>query len=81
MTFVIEKNIPIPEKLAFTPRGRMRKYPFADMAVNDSFIVLVEGDDKNGVQKMRASLHRSSRGYGKFSTRKVEGGVRIWRIE
>lgn len=53
-----------------------RKYPFKEMAIGDD--EFFEGEDSEG----RAAHAARTYGYrnGKvFSTRTVEGGVRIWR--
>ena len=80
--FKIEKNIERPK----WSHGRSRKYPFSQMQVGDSFFVPV--DDDNGKQKIGASVRNAAlaavkRGAskGRFSSRQVEGGVRVWRIE
>lgn len=70
--YVIEKNVPIEEK-----RGRKPKYPFDQMEIGDSFLV-IDRKDKNIV---RAAAHM----YGRkntitFKTQTVEQGVRVWRI-
>lgn len=75
--FNIEKGVPKPTGL----KG-VRKYPFADMQVNDSFFVPT--NDATGTQN---SLRSSARKYQKngwvFSmpavTHKGIRGVRVWR--
>ena len=75
----IEKNVPIPVK-----RKPKTLYPWSGMALGDSFIV---EDDKSDptLQSAIGSLGkqwaktRSLR--RKYTTRKVEGGIRVWRIE
>lgn len=79
MTFKIEKNVDLP-RAAVT--ARRSKYPFADMVDGDSFLVPVEeGDSTQRVQTTlcAAASHHAKKYGGKFITRKVEGGVRIWR--
>lgn len=75
----IEHGIPFPRKA-----GRGYVYPFPDMQVGDSFAVACAGGD---TYKLMNNLNACSRGYAKrtggaakFSTRRVDGGVRIWRV-
>lgn len=64
MSFVIEKNVPMP-----VSRG---KYPFRDMQVGDSFVA----DEK----ARGAAVAFASRVDGvKFAIRKEGEKVRIWR--
>lgn len=84
MSYQIEKghSIPEPHRGPLGPRGS--KYPFADMAVGDSFLVTDE-KEQNGVAS-------SAQRYGKmhdarFITRRRnmaehgEEGVRVWRVD
>jgi hypothetical protein len=72
MTYVIEKNIPIPPA-----RGGNGAFPFADMEIGDS--VLVPEED---AKRARASAAAATkRGPGKYSVRTVENGVRVFRVE
>jgi hypothetical protein len=74
--FKIEKGVPLP--LPRRPR-RLAKYPFANLQVGDSF--LVPGFSKNG--QISGSLANWAKAHPewRFATRKVEGGLRVWRIE
>ena len=72
--FHIEKGIPVPK---MTGAGRKNKYPFDAMEVGDSFFI------KDGKVK---TLSRSCGTYGKrlerkFTSRTVDGGARVWRVE
>lgn len=72
MTFKIEKNIKPPASRA--------SYPFKEMKVGDSFLV------PNPSTELSHSVRISSYGYGRnnnkrFSVRKAEGGIRVWRIK
>lgn len=70
MDFQIERNIPIPPR---TYGSNSVKYAFAlQMEVGDS--VLVETRRIASAVSNRLKLS----GY-KFVTRKVEGGIRVWR--
>lgn len=80
----IETGIPIPD-----PNARKRVYPFPDMKVNDSFIVVVPAEPtdtflarrkrKQAFLAERARRHGDGTGH-RFTTRQVEDGVRVWRI-
>ena len=66
MNYEIEKDIVIPHT--------KKKYPWNDMEIGDSFFV--PGDEGNNV----SSSHR--RKYGEeHTTRRVNGGIRIWRTK
>lgn len=67
MTVAIERDVPMPDKRR---HGRKSKYPWGDMEVGDSFLVI--GRDK----KLPVPKHLKPR---KFEQRFIEGGVRVWR--
>ena len=78
--YKIEKGIQLPDR-AFG--FGQRKYPFAEMEPGDSFFVPCE-DDKKKRTALRNSIMGSCRrkkGWGKFATRNVKGGIRVWRVE
>ena len=82
--FKIEKNIKRPQQ--YMGRGRKLKYPFHDMKVGDSFFIPVA--DQNNIQKVGSIVRNAAnmarmrnKTIGRFSTRAVDGGVRVWRIE
>jgi hypothetical protein len=65
-TWIIEKGIPLPpQKFG---RGAPRKYPFHVMQVGDSVYVPGTKCPSPGACAK-----------GKFATRKVDGGYRVWR--
>ena len=65
----IDNNIPVPAK------RRNMKYPYKDMAINDSFFV-----ENVTIQLMCNLNYRASKKYGgKYLARSEEGGVRVWR--
>lgn len=66
---VIDKNIPIPQPKI----GRPQVLVFHDLEVGDS--VFFEGLTATKVYAQFARLKPK-----KFCTRKVEGGVRVWRV-
>lgn len=72
--FTIEKGIPVPKQIG---AGRKTKYPFDLMEVGDSFLV---------TDLKVKTISRSCGTYGKrlerkFTSRTVDGGVRVWRTE
>lgn len=76
--FEIEQGVPIP------PRGSGRsvaKYPFRHLKIGESFFVPC--GDAQEAARIRQSIanctpiHRPAR----FTVRRVEGGVRAWRIQ
>lgn len=75
--FEIEKGYTPPPP----PRGRSL-YPFAQMEIEDSFLVPYDGDDARTVERrVSASAAQFGRRTStKYTTRREEDGVRIWRI-
>ncbi len=67
--FKIEKDVQIPS------RTHVYKYPFLKMVVGDSFFV--KDGDRKTVGGSAVYWGRKS-GF-KFTTRTVDGGVRVWR--
>lgn len=80
MSYEIDKGVAIPN-----PRqaagGRPAIYPWREMGVGDSFLVSLNGDTTRKVQRRMTSLASAAAqrlGF-RFSTRIVDGGVRVWR--
>ena len=78
-TFRVETGIPCPPA-----RGPKNHYPFMDMPPGSSFFVPCP-DDRRGAVASRISSSagafvRREGGKLKFATRRVEGGVRCWRV-
>jgi hypothetical protein len=75
MTFVIEKNIPV------TSGKMLAKYPFNDLEIGDSFLIPSSDDDVRDRRRASAAVQRQTHVIkrGKYVTRRVEGGIRIWR--
>lgn len=79
-TIPIDVDVPIPE-----PRGAwtMNKYPFGDMSVGNSFFVAAPEAQyfkiREAVSKAVQYAQRTKEGY-RFTTRHVDGGIRVWRI-
>lgn len=72
---IVEKNLPIPESQTCGDY----KYPVQDMEVGDS--IFEPGPKNSSESKVRLSAKKYGTKTGKkFSARKVEGGVRVWRI-
>ena len=72
MNFEIEQNVVMPEKHA--------RYPFNQMEVGDSFFV-PEGANTPRQNTSSAASYAGHRLGRKFTTRLVDGGVRVWRFE
>lgn len=69
--FTLERGLDIPE------RKTGPKYPYDQLELGDSFYL--EGGD---LSKLCNANYREWRRTGKkFTARKVENGVRVWRIE
>ena len=57
-------------------------YPFLEMKIGDSFFVPCSDEKKTRTQnKYSRAACNKGHGDGKFSSRQVEGGVRVWKIE
>jgi hypothetical protein len=73
----IEKNIPIPEPGRNGPSSR---FPFENMEPGDSF--LVETKDHKKMKQIQNLAYKCGPRYRmKFATRKVDGGMRVWRVK
>ena len=76
MVIQIEKNIPVNR---FLRRSRNHKYPFRELELGDSFFVAL---DEQGINVLRVLAWRFAKETGwKFVTKRVDGGVRVWRGE
>jgi hypothetical protein len=69
--YAVETNIPIP-----APRKPDTRYPFKELEVGYSFLV---HDGNIRSVRSRCSQVKLATGH-KFTVRKVQGGVRVWRI-
>lgn len=64
----IDADVPVP--------ARVPKYPYEALEVGESFLVTTMG-----LQSVCNANYRQSKRQGrKFVARKVEGGVRVWRV-
>lgn len=82
--FKIERNIPVSPK--GRGPGRSEKYPFADMKPGDSFCVPTQnGQEPRQLQSTLAGCWtryiKAHAPDAKFTTRQVDGGVRVWRVK
>jgi len=73
----IEKGIPIsPDK---RDNKAMKLYPFDEMSVGDSIFI---NEENGNIKSSRGVASRYGKKTGKvFTTRTVDGGLRIWRVE
>ena len=76
MVIQIEKNIPVNR---FLKRSLKHKYPFAELDLWDSFYVELDAQEIN-VLRVLAWRFAKQTGW-KFVTKKVDAGVRVWRVE
>ena len=82
--YVIEKNVPMPSNL----RRVGTRYPFAMMAVGDSFAVSIDPQTSKTINRVIARLCTASTYFckgsyrGRFTIRliRAEGVVRVWRV-
>ena len=75
---VIDRGMPL---IPVIIKGK-RKYPFPLMEVGDSFLVACDRDRRKSIIVSVLGCARADRMKGKkFTCRKVENGVRCWRIE
>ena len=81
----VESDIPIP------PPGRGRRgkgvpqvrFPWRALQIGESFFVPLAGRSVPSVRNIINASRRQVKGvdFAVFTTRAVEGGVRVWRIE
>ena len=75
MVIQIDKNVQLNR---FIKRSLKHKYPFAEMELYDSFYVEL---DERGINVLRVLAWRFSKQTGwKFVTKRVDKGVRVWRV-
>lgn len=85
--YEIEKNISIPPRrhTGVNKIGIIRKYPFLEMKIGDSFLYPATGTSEKNMARIRILGARSNGGAAvkklKFITRQVSGGVRCWRVK
>ena len=79
--YLIESGIEIPNSRGNTKGGQ--RYPFERMEVGDSFLIKPNGTPKRQLQVRVCAAwtrHASRKNGKRFTSRSVEGGVRVWRI-
>ena len=84
----IDKNIPKPpkkqkQKSDVSP-GAKRKYPLPGLKIDDSFLFECSSVDYARIRQNVASAcnaYKKKNPSYNFEVRKVEGGVRVWRVE
>lgn len=76
--YKVESGIPMPSRKAHNA-----KFPFKEMQVGDSFLVPFDGEDEGTVRSRIASncTHQKRRIGRQYATRKVDGGIRVWRVK
>jgi len=79
----IRTGVPLPEN--GRGRGKACVYPFAGMAIGNSFwLPCNEGQSANALQRKVSNAARAwQRNHppAKFATRQVDGGVGVWRTK
>jgi len=75
MTFVIERDVPLPEK------NVRWKYPFDQMEVGDSFFVVNKDTTQMSALCKRAGKRLSARFVTAKAEKGTQSGVRVWRME
>jgi hypothetical protein len=76
----IESNIPLPSKGRST--GAAPRFPFAALAIGDSFLAPTTAENAKARRRVLSCLmiyHAKKTGF-RYASRKVDGGIRIWRI-
>lgn len=82
--FKIEDAVPIP---ASYRTGRPETFPWRKLEIGESFFIPSEWVDEKGEARKMTSKGAAKRAHDaftrtgrKFSTRAVDGGIRIWRV-
>ena len=81
MTFTVESGIEMPKRA----RGRApTKFPIADMAVGDSFLIPCDINDKKALTNWRRKFLMAKKVFlsqyeGAFQTATMSDGIRVWR--
>ena len=75
----IEKGVAIPGARA--GQDKLRRFPFKAMKPGDSFLIRQNGGGKASLEKERVYALLKARQYKmKATSRKVPGGIRVWRV-
>ena len=81
MSYTIEKNIPMPATGG--SGGRKGKYPWNELEIGDSFLVVnkeISLGQRHRGWRPQPSKNLRDIGY-KTSSRYITEGVRVWRVE
>jgi hypothetical protein len=73
----IDKNVPIPAI------GKQDKYPFAEMQIGDSFFLPCDSKNEYKIRGQvlhHAKLRLKTTPDFAITTRKCDGGLRVWRV-
>lgn len=70
----IDKGVPIPAA------GNRRRHNFSSMAIGDSLFFDTREKMESAASSARGYAKRNNPGF-KVTSRKVEGGYRLWRIK
>lgn len=73
----IDKDVPIP------PDNKNKRFPFDKMEVGDSFLYSESNNEsavRNACMLWKGYVKRAGLDW-KFTVRKMDEGVRIWRVE
>lgn len=73
-TTQIDKGVPVAEKAS--GKNRPRTNPLWSLEVGDSVVIPVKAQENVASRAGRITRESGRR----FVTRKVEGGVRVWRV-
>lgn len=68
----IEKGLPIPDP--------PKRYPYKNMEIGDSFFIAGDNAGKNMYWVYVSASSAGKRLKRKFSARKCDGGMRVWRV-
>lgn len=77
-SYPIEKGVPMPDRCACLRRSGACKYPVRALKRGDSFLVPETDAFKNLVNSVR---NRATEAGITIAARRVEGGIRFWRIK
>ena len=75
----VETGVAIPTPLR-RAGGMPLRYPWPEMKVTNSVLIRCEPDDKSKINAARSAAASYGKKHDmKFTTRLVDGGLRIWR--
>lgn len=72
--YAVLGNVPLPGDYR---RGKESKYPFTRMQVGEAFDADIES-----TRRVRAAIDHAQRTLGhRYTTRSIDGVLRVWRVE